>query len=86
MIESQQVQEWMAMGEAKREARGKIEGELNSRIDSLLGVLAIRFPPGAPADLEAAIRSMSDREQLRSCLFNAVKADSLDAFRQAAWL
>jgi hypothetical protein len=74
VIESQQVLEWM-------DTR-----EVNTRIDSLLEVLAARFPPGVPADLEAAIRATSNREQLRSWLLSAVKADSLDAFRQAAGL
>lgn len=78
VIESQQVLEWMAMGEAKGEARGEI--------NSLLEVLATRFPPGAPAQLEAAIRASNDREQLRTWLVSAVKADSLNAFRQAAGL
>lgn len=71
VIESQQVQEWMATR------------EVTTRIDSLLEVLATRFPPGAPAALEAAIRATSDREQLRSWLLSAVKAESLDGFRQA---
>ncbi len=41
VIESQQVQEWIAMGEAK--------GEAKDGIVSLLEVLATLFPPGAPA-------------------------------------
>lgn len=82
VIESQQVLEWMAMGEAKGEAKGEVKGKINS----VLEVLATRFPPGVPADLEVAIRSTSDREQLRSWLLSAVKAESLDAFRQAAGL
>ncbi len=75
VIESQQVQEWIAMGEAKGEAR--------DGIISLLEVLATLFPPGAPADLEATIRATTDSKQLRSWLLSAVKADSLDTFRKA---
>jgi hypothetical protein len=82
VIESQQVLEWMAMGEARGEARGEIKGE----ITSLLQVLATLFPPGAPADLEAAIRASTDQDQLRNWLVLAVKANSIDAFRQAAGL
>jgi hypothetical protein len=78
MIKSQQVQEWMAMGEAK--------GNLNTRIDSLLEALTTRFPREIPADLEAAIRASMEREQLRSWLMIAVTAESLDAFRQASGL
>jgi len=74
VIESQQVLEWMAMGEAK--------GEINA----LLQVLAARFPPGAPADLESAIRASADRQRLRDYLVAAAKADSLDAFRHVAGL
>ncbi|HEY7426782.1 MAG TPA: hypothetical protein VH682_21275 [Gemmataceae bacterium] len=76
MIESQQVLEWINMGRA--------EGAVKNGIDSLLDVLATRFPPGAPADLEAAIRATTNRDQLRGWLVSAVKVDSLDAFRQAA--
>ncbi|HEY7310371.1 MAG TPA: hypothetical protein VH643_13485 [Gemmataceae bacterium] len=78
VIESQQVLEWMAMGEAK--------GELKSSINSLLTVLATLFPPGAPADLEGVIRATTDQEQLRNWLLLAVKSNSLDTFRQAAGL
>src|SRR5262249_29374458 len=65
VIESQQVLEWMAMGEAKGEVK------------TLLSVLAELFPPGAPGDLEATIRAAADPEQLRRWLLTAVKADSL---------
>lgn len=78
VIESQQVLEWMAMGEAKGEVKGEIK--------SLLGVLAELFPPGAPSDLDAIIRATSDPEQLRRWLLIAVKGDSLDAFRKTAGL
>lgn len=74
MRESQQVLEWMAMGETRGE------------IKSLLGVLAVLFPPGAPPELEAAIRATTNPEQLQSWIQLAVKANSLEAFRQAAGL
>ena len=86
MIESQQVLEWFNMGRAEGEARGEIKGGVQFGIDSLLDVLAMRFPPGAPADLEAAIRAITNRDQLHDWLLSAVKADSLDAFRQSAGL
>lgn len=78
VIESQQVLEWMAMGETK--------GEVKSRIDSLLEVLRTLFPPGAPPDLESAIRATANQDQLRNWLLLAVKADSLDSFRQTVGL
>jgi hypothetical protein len=70
MIESQQVQEWMAIAEA----------------NSVLEVLKARFRPGTPPDLEEAIRASTKGEQLRFWLRLAAKADSMDAFRQAAGL
>jgi hypothetical protein len=82
VIESRQVLEWMAMGEVKGEARGEIKGEINA----VLEVLATRFPPGAPADLVAAIRGSTDRDQVRGWLRTAATADSVEAFRQKAGL
>ncbi|HEY7154570.1 MAG TPA: hypothetical protein VH575_11470 [Gemmataceae bacterium] len=78
VIESQQVLEWMAMGEAK--------GAVKNGIDSLLRVLARRFPPGATPDMEVAIRTTVDLERLGSWLDLAVTTNSLDAFRQTAGL
>jgi hypothetical protein len=78
VIESQQVLEWMAMGEAKGEAKGKAE--------SLLRVLAGRFPPGATPEMAAAIRTTVDTGRLESWLDLVFMTNSLDAFRQAAGL
>jgi hypothetical protein len=58
VVESQQVLEWMAMGEAKGEAEGQVRGE----IKSLLRALATRFPSGATSDLETAIRAATSEE------------------------
>ena len=69
-MESQQVLEWMARAE----------------VNSVLEVLKARFPPGAPSDVEEAIRASINREQLRDWLRSAAKADSLDAFRQSTGL
>ena len=74
MIESEQVQEWIEMGEAKGEA------------NALLRLLAKRFPPGAPADVTAAIRADTNLERLRNWFDLALTADSLDAFRQTVTL
>jgi hypothetical protein len=74
MVESQQVLEWIAEGEAKGEA------------NALLQLLELRFPPGATADLLARIRATTDLTRLRTWFKFAVTADSLDAFRQAAGL
>lgn len=82
MIESQQVQEWMAMGEARGEARGEIKGE----IKLLLGVLAALSPSGVPADLETKIRTTTGEEQVLTWFDAALKSPSLEAFRQATSL
>ncbi len=82
MIESQQVLEWMAQGEAKGRAEGEARGEANA----ILRLLAKRFPPGASKDLIAAIQATTDLGRLRIWFDLAYAADSLDAFRQAAAL
>jgi len=82
VIESQQVLEWMAMGEARGEAEAMVRGE----IKFLLRALASRFPPGAPSDLETAIRAATNEEQVLNWFDLAIKAKSLQEFRQAAGL
>jgi hypothetical protein len=79
--DSQQVLEWIAEGEAKGEARGEARGQAKA----LLRVLARRFPPGATAEMESAIRA-ADLQRLEAWLDAAATADSLEAFRQAAGL
>jgi hypothetical protein len=56
MIESQQVREWRAQGEA--------EGRVGGRVQALLRMLELRFPPGTPADLAGRIRATADWEAL----------------------
>jgi hypothetical protein len=86
MEESQQVLEWIAEGEARGEAKGEARGEARGEANALVRLLEKRFPPGAPADAVAAIRSSTDVEQLRRWFDLAVEADSLAAFRQKAGL
>ena len=74
MVQSQQVLEWMAEGEAKGEVKGKV--------DSLLRVLRARFRT-LPADLETAIRSQADPARLDLWLDAASTAATLADFRQA---
>ncbi|MHB1423309.1 MAG: hypothetical protein ACYC3I_08965 [Gemmataceae bacterium] len=61
-------------------------GEAKGEIKSLLRVLATLFPPGVPADLETTIRATNNEEELQKWLELALKANSLEAFRQAAGL
>lgn len=74
VIQSQQVLEWMAQGEAKGEARGKAE--------SILRALELRLGQGPPADLVVVIRATTDLEQLSRWFDAALSATSLEAFRQ----
>ena len=78
VIESQQVLEWMAQGEAKGIARGEA--------NAVVRLLAKRFPPGASMDTTATILATTDLERLHHWFDLACAADSLDAFRQAASL
>jgi hypothetical protein len=78
MVESEQVLEWIAEGEAK----GRVKGEANA----LLRLPEKRFPPGVPAETIVAIRATTDVEHLRRWFDLALEADSLGAFRQAAGL
>jgi hypothetical protein len=75
MIESQQVLEWLAKGEARGEARGET--------NSLVRVLEKRHG-SLPADMLKAIRQTQDLAQLRSWLDLGLEAPSLAEFRQQA--
>jgi hypothetical protein len=72
--QSQQVLEWQAIAEKRGKAEGKAEW--------LLRVLQRRFASVVPADLEAAIRGISEQAQLDPLLDAALAADSLDDFRR----
>jgi hypothetical protein len=78
VIESQQVQEWMAMGEAKGEVKGEIK--------LLLRALTALSPTGVPTDLEDKIRTITSEEQVQAWFDLALKSSSLEAFRQATKL
>ena len=70
MVESQQVLEWMAEGEVKRQ------------IKDLLRLLASRFPSGVPADLLARIQGTTDLQKLDRWYEEALRVSSLDDFRR----
>ena len=81
VIESQQVLEWMAQGEAKGEARGEAKGATNS----LLRLLQKRYAP-LPSDLLRAILQTPDLSLLRTWFDLALETDSLADFQQRAGL
>jgi hypothetical protein len=74
MLQSQQVLEW----------------QMDARVDhanrTLLRLLALRFPPGAPEDLLETIRSTTDLARLDRWIDAAATIGSLDEFRQAMQL
>lgn len=75
VVQSPQVLEWMAEGE--------VRGELRGKLTMLLRFLRSRFGP-IPADLEAAIRAVTDPALLEQWADLVGTAPSLQAFRQAA--
>jgi hypothetical protein len=58
--------------------RGKAEG----KAESLLKVLHLRFAATVSADLERAIRDITDHTQLNPLLDAALDASSLEEFRR----
>jgi hypothetical protein len=72
---SQTVLEWQA--EARAMARVESQAEL------ILRLLALRFPPGVPQEVTAAVNAMRDLETLKVWFDAAVTAVSQDDFRRA---
>jgi hypothetical protein len=70
VIVSQQVLEWQTQAAAKQQAR------------AILRLLEFRFPPGAPADLAAMLRTTADLDKLDKWFDAAYHAPSLDDFRR----
>ena len=64
VIQSQQVLEWMAQGEAKGKAEGEAKGKAEGKAESILRALEMRFAQEPPADLIAIIRATTDLDQL----------------------
>jgi hypothetical protein len=77
MTESIVVNRWIAEGEAK----GRVEG----RVTALLEILGDKFQT-VPSDLETAIRAVIAEDRLKAWISAAVKAASLDQFRQQTGL
>jgi hypothetical protein len=77
VIQSQQVLEWMAEGEAK--------GKVKERAETLLEILDLKFGP-VPAEVASAIRATTDLARLKQWVAAAVTAPTLAAFRQSAQL
>ena len=89
MIESKQVLEWMAQGEARGEergeARGRSAGEARGEANSLVRVLEKRFL-SLPTELVKAIQAADDLALIRSWFDTAFQTASLEAFRQQTGL
>ena len=68
---SEQVLEWQA------------EARVETRVEDILKVLRLRFGPDLPSEVEQHIRATMDGEKLDRWLEAAVKARTLNKFRQA---
>jgi hypothetical protein len=79
VTESAWLNEFIAKGEATGEARGEVKG----RMTALLELLNEKFQ-SLPGDLETAIRETTDVNRLRMCVSAAVKASTMQEFRQAS--
>ncbi len=76
---SQQVLEWQA--QARQE--GEQKGQLTAARECLLDALQLRCHGPIPADLLATIQEISDSRELKRWFNAALRAESLDAFREA---
>ena len=77
MIESQQVLEWMAEGEAMGELRGELRGRLRMSRTILLDLLEDRFGV-LPELLAQRIEAATDPEQLRASARQVLHLGQLD--------
>jgi hypothetical protein len=68
---SAQVMEWQAEAEAK------------ARAEDVIKVLRLRFGPELPVEVEERIRAAANLDRLDRWLEAAVKARTLNKFRQA---
>ncbi len=69
--ESETVLEWIA------------EGKLEEKVHSVLRLLEMKFPPGAPADVASLIRATDDGALLDQWFKAAFEVSSLDEFIRA---
>jgi hypothetical protein len=76
-MESKQVQEWMALGEARGEARGFVKGALPVYREDLLFILEQRFWP-LPEPLVRKIEGDVDLERFRAAFRQALRLKKLD--------
>jgi hypothetical protein len=82
VIESQQVLEWMQMGEAKGEAKGKAEGKAEGQATMLILLLEQRFGTPLPEELATRIRGTRDTTLLEQWCRLAFAVASLEEFQQ----
>ena len=62
--------------------KGRAEGEIKAKVETLLELLALRFETAIPAELEERIRATTDRAQLDAWFRVGAKASDLADFRR----
>jgi hypothetical protein len=72
VVESQQVLEWMAQGEAK----GRAEGALQTRRDDLQTLLEDKFGPLSPAMIQQ-IEAVNDLDRLKAAIRQVSQIENL---------
>ncbi len=85
MIESQVVKEWTEQALERGLREGKQAGQREAKAGALLRILR-RPPLSLPADLEQAVRAITDLPRLDAALDAALAASSLDEFRRTTGL
>jgi hypothetical protein len=86
MLESKVVNEWIALGEKRGEARGRVEGEVRGRLTTLqediLRALEVRFRSPPPEDVRRMVHDQADTAVLRRWWDLALTAGDLNQWRR----
>ena len=83
MQESPFYHDVLQQGEARGEARGITLGARQTRIESTLDILSLRFPSADVNALKPQLEAITDLDRLKQLLLNASIAKSLHDFQQS---
>lgn len=81
-FEKERMMPYVSSIERIAREEGKIEGEAEARIETLLRLLSKRFKMSVPADVEAVIRSTANSAKLDAWIDTSVEANDLAEFRR----